>query len=95
MDFYSNKNMHRVLEDVVVNRLRNGVWIGDCKFHYFAHSNSQIKARSFMFISSTMNRGDIIKSYGEFEQEKNILKRMARIGQNLSGTMYIVDLTDD
>jgi len=46
-----------------------------------------------MFISNTLDRNQIIKSYGEFEQEKNVLKRMARIGQNLSDTVPIVDLT--
>lgn len=48
-----------------------------------------------MFISQAMNKDEIIRSYGEFDSEKNILKRMARIGQNLSGTIFIVDLTSD
>lgn len=45
--------------------------------------------------STPLNEYIIMKSMGNFSQEKNILKRYARRGQCFSTTKFIVNLNDE
>jgi hypothetical protein len=60
--------------------LQNGIFIGKSNFKRFGQSNTQIKEKSFWFLATEVGDENLLKTMGDFENEKIPLKKMARQG---------------
>ena len=91
--------MERLISD------HGGIKIGNRRLNYMAYSNSQIKSKAFWFLCENdpiliqQERGGFrtiaakrISRMGAFDQERNALKRFARIGQLFSASSEICEL---
>ena len=93
--FYFTESQ-KYLVSLIYNALVSGVTVGTRHFTKLSYSNSQIKQHSIWLVCEDIKKGlvrdDLIKSLGDFSQEKNILKQFARIGQCFSTTQHFKTL---
>lgn len=93
----------RYLLGYIHSVLKNGFYAGrNLKSKFLSYSNSQFKNHTCWFLSAVaenyphlkhgVTERIIIDSMGEFDHEKNILKRYARRGQCFSTTKKVQDL---
>ena len=58
-----------------------GIIVNDVHYHFFAHSNSQLKSRScFLYAASKSEISSKIESMGDFSNLKSVAKKAKRIG---------------
>ena len=61
--------------------LQTGIVINGVKYHFFGHSNSQLKSRScFLYAASKTEISKKIESMGDFSKLKSVAKKAKRIG---------------
>lgn len=85
--FHSNQNA--VMDALVGNPLRNGIWIGDRQFRILASSCSQLRDHGVWLyaVGEHPNCPEGIRQWmGDFSSIGNIAKRMARMGLCFSST---------
>ena len=87
--FYCHESS-RYLLGYIHSILSHGFYTGRfLKNNFLSYSNSQLKNHTCWYLSNMadgVNEKEIIESMGNFEKEKNILKRYARRGQCFSTT---------
>ena len=77
--------------------MTNGFNVGKLNFKFLAYSNSQLKNHSCWFLCSNnpempISEAEITTYMGNFDSEKNILKKLARKGQCFSTSKLIEKL---
>jgi hypothetical protein len=60
-DHFADLRMLKLLEEQIMFRLKNGLFVGSTHFKWFGQSNSQIKLKSFWFMSTKYKKEDVIK----------------------------------
>ncbi|KAF2653643.1 RdRP-domain-containing protein [Lophiostoma macrostomum CBS 122681] len=82
--------------DYITRMLTTGLRINGQQYHFFGHSNSQLKTRScFLYAGS---KGDIskkIEAMGGFSKLKSVDKKAKRIGLLFSSAEMALDLSPD
>ncbi|KAK8067363.1 hypothetical protein PG997_014110 [Apiospora hydei] len=67
--------------DYVVRLLRAGITIQGVSYHFYGHSNSQLKSRTcFLFAVPKDEIGRLVESLGDFGKLKTVAKKAKRIG---------------
>lgn len=101
--FYFSEQSHLFL-GYIHHILINGIELGKNKVEFLSYSNSQIKSHSCWMLCTPfgpnakkdmITADEIIQSLGNFDEEKNILKRYARRGQCFSTSKFVYQLQDD
>jgi RNA-dependent RNA polymerase len=96
--FYYHESS-RYLLGYIHSILKNGFYAGrGLRNNFLSYSNSQLKNHTSWFLSQITDGVDekkIIQSMGNFEKEKNILKRYARRGQCFSTTKMFQTISKD
>ena len=72
--------------------------MANLEFQFLSYSNSQLKSHSAWFLcrnnpDSIISEEEIVKYMGNFDKEKNILKKYARKGQCFSTSKFICNMT--
>ena len=80
--------------------MKNGFSVGNCKFQFLGYSNSQLKNHSCWFLCVNnpwlkITEKEIVDYMGNFDKEKNILKKFARKGQCFSTSKHVCTLEKD
>lgn len=80
--------------------MQNGFSLGKCRFQFLGYSNSQLKNHSCWFLCVNnpwleITENEIVSYMGNFDKEKNILKKFARKGQCFSTSKLICELNKD
>lgn len=75
-----------------------GFWLGNLEFRFLSYSNSQLKNHSAWFLCSNnpncaITESEIERYMGNFDKEKNVLKKYARKGQCFSTSKFIMTLS--
>ena len=87
----ANGKMKNIFERVR-RVMRNGIVLGDRTWTFLAYGNSQLREHGAYFFAATadgLNAQKIRASMGEFDNERVVAKRAARIGQCFSTTKPI------
>ncbi|KAK8017878.1 hypothetical protein PG993_014204 [Apiospora rasikravindrae] len=67
--------------DYVVRLLRAGITLQGVSYHFYGHSNSQLKSRTcFLFAAPKDKISRMVESLGEFGKMKTVAKKAKRIG---------------
>jgi len=80
--------------------ITNGFSLGNLRFQFLGYSNSQLKSHSCWFLCNNnpqarISAGEVDKFMGNFDKEKNVLKKYARKGQCFSTSTFVQKLTQD
>jgi hypothetical protein len=79
--------------DWITRLLVNGITINGVVYHFFGHSNSQLKSRScFLYAATKEEISDKIEAMGDFSKLKSVGKKAKRIGLLFSGAEVTLDL---
>ncbi|KAK8041602.1 PhoH-like protein [Apiospora phragmitis] len=71
----------REYNDYAVRLLRTGITLQGVTYHFFGHSNSQLKSRTcFLFAAPRDEIGRLVESLGDFGKMKTVAKKAKRIG---------------
>lgn len=78
----------------------SGFRMGTLEFQFLSYSNSQLKSHSAWFLCRNnpdciISEEEIVRYMGNFDKEKNILKKYARKGQCFSTSKFICNLRKD
>ncbi|KAK8137438.1 hypothetical protein PG984_002931 [Apiospora sp. TS-2023a] len=67
--------------DYAVRLLRAGITLQGVTYHFYGHSNSQLKSRTcFLFAAPKEEIGRMVESLGEFGRMKTVAKKAKRVG---------------
>ncbi|CZS99007.1 related to NAM7-nonsense-mediated mRNA decay protein (RdRP) [Rhynchosporium agropyri] len=67
--------------DYIVKLLQTGIVLNDIQYHFYGHSNSQLKSKScFMFAGTKSQVSRKIEGLGDFSRMKTVAKKAKRIG---------------
>ena len=76
--------------------LRTGIAINYVQYHFFGHSNSQLKSRScFLYAASKVDISGMKESMGDFSKLKSVGKKAKRIGLLFSSAELGVTLSPE
>jgi RNA dependent RNA polymerase len=79
--------------DYIARLLKTGIVLNGVSYHFFGHSNSQLKARScFMFAGSKDEISAKVEAMGDFSKLKSVGKKAKRIGLLFSSAEMAVTL---
>ncbi|KAL9044093.1 MAG: hypothetical protein Q9214_002747 [Letrouitia sp. 1 TL-2023] len=82
--------------DYVVRLLRHGICLNGVQYHFYGHSNSQLKSKScFLFAGSQDEISRKVEALGEFSKLKSVAKKAKRIGLLFSTGQMALDLQPD
>jgi hypothetical protein len=82
--------------DYILRLLNSGVTINGVTYHFFGHSNSQLKSRScFLYSGSKEEIEEKIEGFGDFKNIKTVAKKAKRIGLLFSSTKFGAVLRPD
>ncbi|KAL9615082.1 MAG: hypothetical protein Q9167_000505 [Letrouitia subvulpina] len=82
--------------DYVVRLLRHGIYLNGIQYHFYGHSNSQLKSKScFLFAGSRDEISHKIEALGEFSKLKAVAKKAKRIGLLFSTAQMALNLQPD
>ncbi|KAH7016162.1 RNA dependent RNA polymerase-domain-containing protein, partial [Microdochium trichocladiopsis] len=81
--------------DYVVRLLRAGVTLQGESYHFYGHSNSQLKSRTcFMFAASKDDISKMVESLGDFTKMKTVAKKAKRIGLLFSAAQAVLQVDE-
>lgn len=67
--------------EYAVRLLRTGVSLQGIRYHFYGHSNSQLRSRTcFLFAASTADISSKVEALGDFAKMKTVGKKAKRIG---------------
>ncbi|KAL2063554.1 hypothetical protein VTL71DRAFT_5359 [Oculimacula yallundae] len=67
--------------EYIVNLLQTGIILNGVQYHFYGHSNSQLKSKScFLFAGTKIQISRKIESLGDFSKMKTVAKKAKRIG---------------
>jgi RNA-dependent RNA polymerase len=80
--------------------ITHGFKLGDLHFQFLGYSNSQLKSHSCWFLCSNNSKAQISaeevdRFMGNFDKEKNVLKKYARKGQCFSTSTFVKIMRPD
>jgi hypothetical protein len=82
--------------DWITKMLVSGITINGTTYHFFGHSNSQLKSRScFMYAGSKQEISIKVEAMGDLSKIKSVGKRAKRIGLLFSSAEVTFDLPSD
>ena len=82
--------------DYVVRLLRSGIILNGARYHFYAHSNSQLKSKTcVLFADSPMEIKGRIEQLGDFTESKSVAKKAKRIGLMFSSAKVATLLHPD
>lgn len=71
----------REISDYCIRLLRAGIVINNVRYHFYGHSNSQLRSRScFLLAASAPDISARIEALGDFSKMKTVGKKAKRIG---------------
>ena len=81
--------------DYIVRLLRSGISLNGVRYHFYGHSNSQLKSRScFLYASSPEKISQKVELLGNFSM-KSVAKKVKRIGLLFSSAQMALALQPD
>ena len=86
----------RESSDYIARFLRAGLGINSIQYHFYGHSNSQLKSRSCVLFAGS--KGDIeamVEGLGEFSKIKTVAKKSKRIGLLFSTAHMALNVAAD
>ena len=97
-NMYAEKN--NFILGYIFRIVAKGFQIGNLDFKFLSYSNSHLKNHSAWFLCSNnpncaVTESDIERYMGNFDKEKNVLKKYARKGQCFSTSKFILTLSKD
>jgi RNA-dependent RNA polymerase len=83
--YFTTNNFANFLLGYIHGIITNGFGLGDLHFQFLGYSNSQLKSHSCWFLCSNnpqaqISAAEIDQFMGNFDKEKNVLKKYARKG---------------
>jgi hypothetical protein len=82
--------------DYIARLLKTGIILNGIQYHFFGHSNSQLKSRScFMFAASKEHIAQKVEAMGDLSKLKSVGKKAKRIGLLFSSAEMAVELQPD
>jgi hypothetical protein len=82
--------------DWITKMLVSGITINGTTYHFFGHSNSQLKSRScFMYAASKQELSTKVEAMGDLSKIKSVGKKAKRIGLLFSSAEVTLDLSPD
>lgn len=82
--------------DYVTRMLKSGIELNGVRYHFFGHSNSQLKSRScFMYAASKTDIASKIEAMGNFSSLKSVAKKAKRIGLLFSSAEVAMNLAPE
>ena len=82
--------------DYITRLLITGITLNGVRYHFFGHSNSQLKSRScFTYAASKKEISSKIEAMGDFSKLKSVGKKAKRIGLLFSSADIAIDLPTD
>jgi hypothetical protein len=82
--------------DFITRMLVSGISINNTKYHFFGHSNSQLKSRScFLYAASKDEIFAKINTMGDLSKLKSVGKKAKRIGLLFSSAEMALELSPD
>jgi hypothetical protein len=80
-------NTSRETANYLCKLVVSGISINGVQYHFFGHSNSQLKSRScFLYASSKEDISKKVETMGDFSRLKSVAKKTKRLGLLFSGT---------
>jgi regulator of nonsense transcripts 1 len=80
----------------VIRLLRKGIVLNGVQYHFYGHSNSQLKSRTcFLFADSRANIHQKVEAFGDFSNIKTVEKKAKRIGLLFSTAVAAIQLHPD
>ena len=80
----------------ITKMLVSGITINGATYHFFGHSNSQLKSRScFMYAASKQELSIKVEAMGDLSKIKSVGKKAKRIGLLFSSAEVTLDLSPD
>ena len=81
--------------DYIIRLLRSGIVLNGVRYHFYGHSNSQLKSRTcVLFAGSKDEISGKIESFGDFAS-KTVAKKAKRIGLFFSTAEMAIELQPD
>lgn len=81
--------------EYIVRLLRAGIKLNGVTYHFYGHSNSQLKSRSCLLYAATKAEiSQKIESLGDFSKMKSVGKKAKRIGLMFSSAEVALDRLD-
>ncbi|RYP23845.1 hypothetical protein DL765_000922 [Monosporascus sp. GIB2] len=82
--------------DYITRLLTSGIKLNGVRYHFFGHSNSQLKSRScFMYAATKEEISSKIEAMGDFTKLKSVGKKAKRIGLLFSSAEMALTLSAD
>jgi hypothetical protein len=82
--------------EYITRLLREGMNINGVQYHFYGHSNSQLKSRSCLLYAGTKAEiSEKIEALGDFSNMKSVAKKAKRIGLLFSSADMAVQLEPD
>lgn len=82
--------------DYIIRMLQSGVCLNGVRYHFYGHSNSQLKSRScFLLAESVENISKKVEQMGDFSKMKTVAKKAKRIGLLFSSAVMGIELPPD
>jgi hypothetical protein len=82
--------------DWITKMLVSGITINGVAYHFFGHSNSQLKSRScFLYAASKKDISIKVEAMGDLSNLKSVAKKAKRIGLLFSSAEVTLDLLPD
>ncbi|KAF2101257.1 RdRP-domain-containing protein [Rhizodiscina lignyota] len=80
--------------DYIARLLKTGIILNGVRYHFFGHSNSQLKSRScFMFAATKQEISVKVEAMGDFSKLKSVGKKAKRIGLLFSSADMALELS--
>lgn len=81
----------REVSDYCIRLLRAGIVINNVRYHFYGHSNSQLRSRScFLLAKSMADISTRIEAFGDFSKMKTVGKKAKRIGLMFSSAKAVM-----
>jgi hypothetical protein len=82
--------------DYIFRLLKTGLILNGTPYHFFGHSNSQLKSRScFMFAASKSAISAKVEALGDFSKIRSVSKKAKRIGLLFAPAEHVMKLEPD
>ena len=87
---------HKESADYVVRLLRHGIILNNVQYHFYGHSNSQLKSKTcFLCQGSKAQISIAVEQLGDFSKLKSVAKKAKRIGLLFSAAQMATKLRPD
>lgn len=79
--------------DYIAKFLKSGISINGTQYHFYGHSQSQLKSRSCFLMSGSKDEVNrVVDGLGDFSKIKTVAKKVKRIGPLFSTAHIVMDI---